>query len=174
MSLTKEIRSKFRLKTSMKSLRQRLIERDGPLCGICKKEIKNEKEISIDHIYPLCKGGLNVFENMQLSHLECNREKADKIINDGRGVKVKKEKYRGPKLPWKETSSGWEIDIEDDFPILIKEENNKFRLLFFNPIQNRNFSWLFSDIEKLKEKVQEIFDFNGIRKLGGNKYRRKT
>ena len=52
-----------------------LINRDGAICKICKKGFASKKDITIDHIIPFSKGGLDEVENFQLAHLECNQEK---------------------------------------------------------------------------------------------------
>lgn len=70
--------------------RQVLFERDVGLCQICQDPINNKEEIfnwisclskmepqrpSEDHIVPLSKGGQHSYENVQLTHLECNLKK---------------------------------------------------------------------------------------------------
>ncbi len=60
--------------------------RDGPTCRICRVEIdmtvrgRIPLAPSVDHIAPLSRGGLNVPENLQLSHLICNVRKNDRVI----------------------------------------------------------------------------------------------
>lgn len=51
-----------------------LRQRDGVLCGICKKLLDKGKE-EIDHIIPIKLGGTSIAENIHLSHRECNRTK---------------------------------------------------------------------------------------------------
>ena len=61
-----------------------LIEKEGFVCGICKKPIDplinypDKYSLSIDHIYPLSKGGTDTLENVQLAHLKCNIKKENK------------------------------------------------------------------------------------------------
>lgn len=58
-------------------------ERDGWLCGICGDSVDALLEYpdpmskTTDHIRPLAKGGLHVWENVRLAHLECNVRKGD-------------------------------------------------------------------------------------------------
>jgi HNH endonuclease len=44
-------------------------------CAICRKPLKND--ISVDHIVPLSKGGMNWPNNLQVVHRRCNSEKSD-------------------------------------------------------------------------------------------------
>lgn len=42
----------------------------------------DRSEMTVDHIIPKSKGGLDVIENMTLSCLKCNKEKGDAILID--------------------------------------------------------------------------------------------
>lgn len=60
------------------------------VCGICgrpvDKKIKYPDPMSacIDHIIPIEKGGHpSDLENLQLAHMCCNRQKADKLLRAG-------------------------------------------------------------------------------------------
>lgn len=57
------------------SLRARIIARDGLTCGICGEQILDQSELEIDHITPVCRGGRNADENLQVAHSRCNRIK---------------------------------------------------------------------------------------------------
>lgn len=70
---------------------QWLINRDKNKCKICGRKVDiNDYEIidgifavgenypSIDHIIPVSRGGTHTSENVQLSHMKCNRMKNDK------------------------------------------------------------------------------------------------
>ena len=59
------------------------------ICAICGKPVDkslkfpNPMSPAIDHIIPVDKGGdPSNIRNLQLSHLCCNRQKSDKIIQD--------------------------------------------------------------------------------------------
>lgn len=54
-----------------------LIRRDGCVSGMCGLAIASMREVTIDHIIPLSKGGSETLENMQLAHEGCNQVKAD-------------------------------------------------------------------------------------------------
>lgn len=59
--------------------------RDKGVCKLCgKKTLPPGTEMcgespSVDHILPLSKGGTNTWDNVQLAHVKCNTEKADKV-----------------------------------------------------------------------------------------------
>jgi hypothetical protein len=58
-----------------------IFERDGWICGICGRKINKQLKWpkpyskSIDHIVPLCKGGIDAPINLQAAHLRCNTSK---------------------------------------------------------------------------------------------------
>ena len=47
-----------------------LLERDGDLCAVCKTDLG--VKVSIDHVIPKSRGGLDLLSNFQLTHLGCN------------------------------------------------------------------------------------------------------
>ena len=53
----------------------KIIERDGNKCNYCKKESK----LTIDHIYPVSKGGEDFLTNLQLLCQPCNSSKSNKL-----------------------------------------------------------------------------------------------
>lgn len=48
-----------------------LYERDGGVCGICRRAVAR-RESSVDHIIPLSKGGEHSYANTRIAHLTCN------------------------------------------------------------------------------------------------------
>lgn len=48
-----------------------LYERDGGVCGICRRPV-SRPESSVDHIIPLSKGGEHSYANTRIAHLRCN------------------------------------------------------------------------------------------------------
>lgn len=63
--------------------------------GVCARDVKsgkaqcqycgdllNKKEITIDHIIPLSRGGKNTWENCVVSCVSCNTKKGDNLIED--------------------------------------------------------------------------------------------
>ena len=66
---------------------KRRIMREQDVCGICglpvDKTLRFPDPMSpvIDHIIPVDKGGHpSAMENLQLAHMMCNRQKADKLL----------------------------------------------------------------------------------------------
>jgi hypothetical protein len=55
------------------------------ICGICKQPIDacvkwpDPQSPSVDHIVPLTKGGLHIYENVQATHLRCNIQKGNRL-----------------------------------------------------------------------------------------------
>jgi hypothetical protein len=59
-------------------LRAEIFNRDGWICGICRKKVDPDLRYpdpmapSLDHIVPVAEGGLNEAANLRLTHLRCN------------------------------------------------------------------------------------------------------
>lgn len=62
-------------------LRRTIIERDKGICQICGKKCDN-KEIEIDHIKPVSKGGKTTVSNLQVLCVSCNRSKSNKWLSE--------------------------------------------------------------------------------------------
>ena len=64
-----------------------LSERQKGLCAWCREPLPPQPsppfsyEVEIDHIVPKAAGGGNGIDNLQLVHIACNREKADKRVD---------------------------------------------------------------------------------------------
>ena len=58
-------------------VRNHLINKDGNKCKICKKTFTHMRDITIDHIVPLSKGGTYDILNLQLACFNCNNVKGD-------------------------------------------------------------------------------------------------
>lgn len=58
----------------------RLLADDGDECYLCHKTIPPH-EMSIDHIVPLSKGGLDEYSNYALAHLKCNMAKGNALVD---------------------------------------------------------------------------------------------
>lgn len=54
---------------------EKLIARDGLICGICGRALESLATSDVDHILPRSLGGSNDLSNLQLSHAGCNRSK---------------------------------------------------------------------------------------------------
>ena len=59
--------------------RQRVLERDEYICGICGEEITNHSDAHIDHIFPVSRGGGDNLENLQAAHSTCNLRKGARV-----------------------------------------------------------------------------------------------
>ena len=47
----------------------------GRRCGICGRRIRSLRDLHIDHIVPLARGGSSARENLQAAHALCNQQK---------------------------------------------------------------------------------------------------
>lgn len=54
-----------------------LIQKYGNVCALCGLPFQSKKDITIDHIEPMSKGGKDELENYQLAHYGCNQTKAN-------------------------------------------------------------------------------------------------
>lgn len=85
----KEIRRRERLKRNgyvdYSIALGKLIKRDKGICKICGGFVdqsvysNHDNYPSIDHIIPVSKGGTHTWDNVQLAHRKCNREKRDML-----------------------------------------------------------------------------------------------
>lgn len=55
--------------------RQRIIDRDGMVCRLCRRAIRRKRDLHIDHIVPVALGGASTPDNLQVSHAKCNQRK---------------------------------------------------------------------------------------------------
>jgi len=83
-------------KTEWATTRLRAIATLDPVCAICHKYIdielpmidvatgaRNPLSVEVDHIVPRSRGGsLYALENLQLSHMVCNRKKGARMADD--------------------------------------------------------------------------------------------
>lgn len=76
----------FNSRGQRRRTRQRLADRDGWVCGICRKRIdKNLKypdpmSATIDHIVPLMDHGPHDESNLRLAHLRCNTIRGNRMM----------------------------------------------------------------------------------------------
>lgn len=61
-----------------KGRRQKVIERDGLTCGICKTSVELH-DVHIDHVLPVVHGGTNELDNLRVTHSRCNILKGAKV-----------------------------------------------------------------------------------------------
>jgi 5-methylcytosine-specific restriction endonuclease McrA len=70
--------SRLKAQTVERIDRFKVYERDEGICGICKSYVDKER-FTIDHIFPLSKGGLHTYSNVQIAHSLCNSRKGATI-----------------------------------------------------------------------------------------------
>ncbi len=51
-------------------------DRDNWICYLCEKKVKY-KNMSLDHVKPVSRGGKDELNNLRLAHKECNFKKGD-------------------------------------------------------------------------------------------------
>ena len=74
-----------------------ILRKTATVCALCgmpfDKSLKypNPMSISIDHIMPVTLGGRSTLDNLQATHLICNKEKGKKVLA------LNQEDYRIPK-----------------------------------------------------------------------------
>lgn len=84
-----------------KEARRRAIASKDPHCALCHNFIdltlpmndengkRNLMSVEVDHIIPTSRGGpMYAQENLQLTHLRCNRQKGAKMKSDYDGLEV--------------------------------------------------------------------------------------
>ena len=58
-----------------------LVRSQGGCCWYCKKPVPRE-HITVDHVVPLSRGGLDTVENMRLACSQCNQDKGAGVSLD--------------------------------------------------------------------------------------------
>lgn len=61
-----------------RSIKHHLL-RQSNICSLCGKKFENIKDVTIDHITPLSKGGSDNLKNLQLAHQKCNNLKGNNV-----------------------------------------------------------------------------------------------
>lgn len=60
--------------------KKEIINKKYPVCYLCGKEINKIRDLSMDHVIPLSKGGKSTNENLKPTHKKCNQKKADMLL----------------------------------------------------------------------------------------------
>ena len=61
--------------------RRNLFLRDKFICAYCDKKF-SEKNLTIDHVIPLSKGGAHSWDNVVTSCSKCNNKKGNRLLSD--------------------------------------------------------------------------------------------
>jgi len=65
-----------------------VFERDEWMCHLCDTLIDRKlrgdawMRATLDHVIPISRGGLHVYENVKASHWRCNMDRGDKLLDD--------------------------------------------------------------------------------------------
>ncbi len=62
--------------------RRNIYLRDDYRCAYSGEKIENPKDLSIDHVHPVSKGGKNTWTNVVTCHQTVNEQKGDKILGE--------------------------------------------------------------------------------------------
>jgi RNA-directed DNA polymerase len=54
---------------------QKVAKDQGHICPVCGETLYNGEELQLDHIVPRHKGGKDSYDNYQLLHLDCHKQK---------------------------------------------------------------------------------------------------
>jgi len=77
----------------VKFTRKNIYERDGNRCQYCGKKF-DSKNLNLDHVVPLARGGKTTWDNIVCSCLPCNTRKGGRSLNES-GMKL----IRKPRKP---------------------------------------------------------------------------
>lgn len=77
--MSKGLRAKLRSKRWIKN---HLINKFGAVCSYCGTTLETMKDITLDHIQPVSKGGSDLLDNFQLACYDCNHMKSDMPLEE--------------------------------------------------------------------------------------------
>lgn len=61
--------------------RAALIRRDGLVCRLCGGSIDHMRDVTVDHIVPVSRGGTDRLDNLQLAHERCNQVRGNQSLS---------------------------------------------------------------------------------------------
>jgi 5-methylcytosine-specific restriction endonuclease McrA len=79
----------YHKKKDLKISRLKIYQRDGYKCVYCG----THKKLTIDHVIPKSKGGLNTWENMVTCCFDCNSKKGSKTLQEA-NMKLSTKPYK--------------------------------------------------------------------------------
>lgn len=74
----------------------KLYKKHKGICAICSRFVE-PRDASPDHIIPIKNGGLHTWENLQLTHLKCNKVKGTRSHESVKGLKPRLSKRKPSK-----------------------------------------------------------------------------
>lgn len=80
-------------------VRQRVRDRDGAICRLCKTQIKDIESFELDHIIALINGGENRETNLSAVHSHCHKDKTASDVAEKAKVAAMRQKFTGAKRP---------------------------------------------------------------------------
>ena len=75
----------FRIPAQLGGNNKNLFIRDRYTCQYCgrhKKDLRENEKLTRDHVYPLARGGKDVWENVVTACSSCNNKKADSTLSE--------------------------------------------------------------------------------------------
>lgn len=78
---TRRYLRRLKVATGEPVCRAMIIQRDGTDCYLCGQCL-HDKEITLDHVVPLFRGGLHVGENLRVCCKRCNSRKGTKLLSE--------------------------------------------------------------------------------------------
>lgn len=67
--------------TTEKFSYKEIVERDGLICYLCKREV-SQADLVLDHIVPISRGGTHSPDNVKVAHRCCNSKKSNKLLEE--------------------------------------------------------------------------------------------
>lgn len=61
--------------------RRSIVERDNSTCYLCGRKL-TDREIHLDHVIPLARGGSHTADNLKVTCRPCNQRKSDKLLEE--------------------------------------------------------------------------------------------
>lgn len=95
--------------------RKMIYERDMYICQYCSAKLTN-KNISLDHVIPISKGGKNTFENLVTSCKKCNHRKGPKLMDE-----IGYSLIKHPTRPDEKTFLKYKLKDVSDYSELLQE-----------------------------------------------------
>ncbi|WPU65810.1 HNH endonuclease [Peredibacter starrii] len=167
----------------MSNLSKRLrIWTKDPTCFVCKNEIINFTDVTIEHIVPKSKGGTNAPSNIAISHRDCNHLKGSSVFPHEWEKRLNSGVFRNTPYEISELKT-WHFGLgEDDLRKLLciafSEREFILKTLDFFPEQsspknNQNFEQIKDRLISLVRHLQSL-ELNELIKISLLAYQGET